>query len=112
MSEENGKVKLYEEGTLENTAQVAASGTWSVPIPRATVENGALNEIYVVNNSTEDISVYVGGSSSFYYVIGAGGYVSLEKKDKKFFTIVEITNRSAANAIAANKLIVTYRRVV
>lgn len=107
-------MSVYEEGTLSNTAAITAGSTWSVPIPASVIANGPLNEIFValLDTAAENLKVYItGANKDFYYPLGSGGSINIEKKDKKYYTIVKVENISATD-VAIGECIVTYRRVV
>lgn len=96
---------------FKNTSTIAAGATYRIPIDKDILNDGALNELVVLNGSTEKIRIILNGDTTQYFPCGVEVTFSFEKKDKIFFTAVDIYNDDAANTIAANEITVTIRRV-
>lgn len=107
-------VYLYK---TENAAQIAANTNWEVnlnaqPGSANRRRYAPFNALDVINNSTEDIEVRLERSSTKAFVILQGQTFVLDPKDDGIlFYDIDIYNRHAANAIAANEITIVVRKV-
>lgn len=100
----------------ENAAQIAANAVWEVDlgINPATHNRrlfAPLNTLIVINNSTEDIEVRLERSTTRCFIVLQGQTFGLEVIDGILFYDIDIYNRDAVNAIAANEIVITVRKV-
>lgn len=97
----------------ENTAAIAVSSVWVVEITDSDKTNHTpFNRLRVFNNSSNDIEIRFGKSTTDVEILKDGDILDFTKDDLLEFEHLEIYNRSAINPIAIGEIIIIIRTVV
>jgi hypothetical protein len=99
-SEQNAEIAAAGYGTFgQGTAQTEARNKY-----------GSFNFFCIINQSAEAITIDLDGDSSRRYILFGNAVITLAAEEGIHFDWLHITNQSAANAIAAAEITITYGR--
>lgn len=100
------------EIAASTTTDIRDSTYWVTPLPQTAALGRPFNELTLMNDSANDVTVYLNGDPTKFYVVKTGaGILQIFSYDKLYFSFIQVKNNSAAAVCAARTITVTMRRV-
>jgi hypothetical protein len=98
---------LYEKHEANSLIGASASETFfsGQPAQENKQKYGSFNSLELINDSNEEIYVFLDGLDTRKRILGAKANLIIEPQEGIYFNTLKITNSSAVNTIAANLIL-------